>query len=141
MVYGWIWISLIFASVLLTLLTKRNLIASVAAGAVVPTVLDLFKVDFVWQVVAFLLGFIAYALVMIRYFAEGPTHRNSFDPSDLVGSRCEVIEEIDNAAGRGLVNVNSESWSARAVVDTDVYSVGESLNVVAVEGVQLICRK
>ena len=141
MVYGWIWISLIFISVFLTLITKRNLLASISAGSVAPTVLDFCGVDFVWQVIAFLLGFVAYALVMIRLFSGKSAVRGTFDPSDLVGSRCEVIEEIDNTAGRGLVNVNSESWSARAVLDSEVYSVGESLNVVAVEGVQLICRK
>ena len=103
--------------------------------------LDFCGVDFVWQVIAFLLGFVAYALVMIRLFSGKSAVRGTFDPSDLVGSRCEVIEEIDNTAGRGLVNVKSESWSARAVLDSEVYSVGESLNVVAVEGVQLICRK
>ena len=141
MIYGWIWISLIFISVLLTLITKRNLLASISAGSVVPTVLDLFSVDFIWQLIAFLLGFVAYALVMIRFFSGRSAVRGSFDPSDLVGSKCEVIEVIDNMAGRGLVNVNSESWSARAVLDSEVYYVGETLNVVAVEGVQLICRK
>jgi len=59
----------------------------------------------------------------------------------LVGSRCVVEETIDYDAGCGQVRVGTQSWSARAVNPDEVYEVGESLRIVAIEGVKLICRK
>ena len=59
----------------------------------------------------------------------------------IVGKKCVVIEEIDNFAGSGLVKVNGQSWAARSAYDEDCFSVGESLSVVAIEGVKLVCIK
>ncbi len=60
---------------------------------------------------------------------------------NLVGLRCVVVEKIDNYAGCGQAKVNGQIWSARGISDDDVFDVGETLNIVAVEGVKLICRR
>ena len=59
----------------------------------------------------------------------------------IVGKRCVVVEQIDNFAGCGQVKVGSQCWSARGTYDDDVFEIGESLDVVAIEGVKLICVK
>ena len=59
----------------------------------------------------------------------------------VVGERCVVVERIDNFAGCGEVRVNGQIWSARGVGEYDEFEIGETLNIVAVEGVKLICRK
>ena len=64
-----------------------------------------------------------------------------FNLESIIGSRCIVIEKIDNFAGAGLVKVNGTMWAARGAYDGDVFEIGESLNVVAIEGVKLICKK
>ena len=60
---------------------------------------------------------------------------------NVVGERCVVVERIDNFAGCGEVRVNGQVWSARGVGENDEFDIGETLNIVAVEGVKLICRK
>ena len=60
---------------------------------------------------------------------------------DVIGMHCTVVERIDNYAGCGQVAVAGQSWSARGAEDDDEFEVGESLRIVAVEGVKLICMK
>ena len=59
----------------------------------------------------------------------------------IVGKRCVVVETIDNFAGSGQVRVNGQGWSARAAYDEDVFEIGETLSIVAIEGVKLVCVK
>lgn len=60
---------------------------------------------------------------------------------NIVGERCVVTETVDNYVGCGLVKVKGQVWAARGVGDDDVFEVGETLSVVAIEGVKLICKK
>ena len=64
-----------------------------------------------------------------------------FNPENIVGKRCVVVEKIDNFAGCGQVKVNGQSWSARGAYEYDVFEIGESLSIVAIEGVRLVCVK
>ena len=59
----------------------------------------------------------------------------------IIGEKCTVVEKIDNYAGSGLVKVKGQMWSARGVTDDDIFEVGETLHVVALEGPKLICKK
>ena len=59
----------------------------------------------------------------------------------IVGERCVVTERIDNYAGCGQVRVKGQIWSARGVLEDDVFSEGETLKIVALEGAKLICKK
>ena len=60
---------------------------------------------------------------------------------EIVGEKCTVVETVDNYAGCGLVKVHGQQWSARGVDDDDIFEVGESLVIVAIEGVKLICKR
>ena len=60
----------------------------------------------------------------------------------IVGERCVVTERVDNQAGCGQVKVKGgQVWSARGVADDAVFSEGETLKIVAIEGAKLICKK
>ena len=59
---------------------------------------------------------------------------------EVVGQRATVVECIDNYAGSGLVKVGDQMWAARCVSDEDVYEAGQTVMVVALEGVRLVCR-
>ena len=139
MIYGWFWLALIFLAALITVLSRKNFYSSFAVGAVIPVILDIFKIDLIWQAVAFIAAFVTFLAVMAKFFLQDGDDV-SVDYSALVGNKCVVIEEIDNTAGCGQVKINGQSWSARAVIDTEVYKIGQTLSVVAVEGVKLICR-
>ncbi len=60
---------------------------------------------------------------------------------EIIGERCKVVETVDNYVGCGLVKVKGHVWAARGVDDDDIFEIGESLMVVAIEGVKLICKK
>ena len=91
------------------------------------------------------IGLIASALTIsacVAYvFYKNSYSNKSIVLDDIIGERCTVTETVDNYAGCGLVKVKGTEWSARSVNDDDIFKVGQSLTVVAVEGVKLICNK
>ena len=59
----------------------------------------------------------------------------------LIGEEAVVTEAINNLESQGQVKVRGQIWSARAFDKDTKYEKGEILNVVAIEGVKLICKK
>lgn len=59
----------------------------------------------------------------------------------IVGEKCVVTEKIDNYAGCGQIKVKGQYWSARGFYDDDIYECGETLRIVAIEGVKVVCKK
>ncbi len=78
---------------------------------------------------------------ILTLFTKKNKQEKEFNPDIIVGKKCVVIEAVDNYAGCGQVRVNGQSWSARAAYDEDRFEVGETLKIVAVEGVRLVCVK
>ena len=76
---------------------------------------------------------------LMRKICNTPAQDVSLE--SVVGEKCVVTERIDNFAGCGQVKVNGQGWSARGAYDDDTFEVGESLRVVAIEGVKLICKR
>ncbi|MBE6532533.1 MAG: hypothetical protein E7676_03360 [Ruminococcaceae bacterium] len=76
---------------------------------------------------------------LIKKLHNSPSQDVSLE--SVIGERCVVTERIDNFAGCGQVKVNGQGWSARGAYDDDTFEVGESLMVVAIEGVKLICKR
>ena len=72
---------------------------------------------------------------------NGINSSQGFDLESVIGERCVVVERIVSYAGCGLVKVKGTMWAARGSYDDDVFEVGETLRVVAIEGVRLICKK
>ena len=60
---------------------------------------------------------------------------------NIIGQKCIVTERIDNNAGCGQARVEGLVWSARSAFDNVCFEEGEILQVLAVEGVKLICKK
>ena len=59
----------------------------------------------------------------------------------IVGEKCIVTETIDNFAGCGQIKVRGQLWSARGFYEDDIFECGESLRIVAIEGVKAVCKK
>ncbi len=137
MVYGWIWIALIVITAALAVLTRKNIFLSLAIGSLAPLVMDIFGAELVFQLIAFVAVFLVIAIVI----GKRPGAKSGDGVDSIIGNRCVVVERIDGEAGCGQVTVNGQSWSARAVDETITYEIGETLKVVAVEGVKLICVK
>ena len=78
---------------------------------------------------------------ILALFSKKNGQEKEFNPDNIVGKRCVVIEAVDNNAGCGQVKVNGQGWAARSAYDEDRFEVGETLKIVAIEGVRLVCVK
>ena len=142
MEYGWIWIAVIIAAVIVEAFTDQLLSIWFVPAGIVATILDFINLNFVWQLLAFLVLSLLGILLIRRFLTKFKPDRSTRTNIDaIVGEKCIVTEKIDNYAGCGLAKVRGQIWSARGVEEDDVFEPGEILTVVAIEGVKLICKK
>ena len=137
MIYSWIWVALIVICAALAILTRKNIFIALAISPLPALVMDVFHVGVIYQLIAF----VVVSLICIIAVSKHPGTKSTDGFDSIVGMRCVVVERIDSEAGCGQVMVNGQSWSARAVDETATYEEGESLKVLAIEGVKLICTK
>lgn len=139
--YGWAWIAVIILAIIAEVLTDQLVSIWFVPGAIVATILDFVGVEIVWQILVFLV-ISAAGIVCAKLFLTKLRRGSSKTNIDaIIGERCVVTERIDNYAGCGQARVGSQIWSARGAHEEDTFEVGEVLNVVAIEGVKLICKK
>lgn len=143
MVYGWIWIAVIVLAVIVEALTDQLISIWFVPAAIAATVLDFAGVDIIWQLLVFflvaLLGIVVGRSALAKYLKPGKEAKTNIEA--IVGERCVVTEKINNLAGSGQAKVRGQVWSARSVTDDVTFEPGEILNIVAIEGVKLICKK
>ena len=89
------------------------------------------------------IALITLCIITIAYFVmkRYGVFKSSSGIDTIVGEKCLVTETIDNFAGCGQIKVKGQLWSARAFFDDDVFESGETLRVVALEGVRAVCKK
>ena len=78
---------------------------------------------------------------ILAIFNKKGQQDREFNPDTIVGKKCTVIETVDNYAGCGQVKVNGQYWAARSAYDEEIFDVGQTLRIVAIEGVRLVCVK
>lgn len=141
MEYGWIWIAVIVIAIVAEVITDQLVSIWFVPAAIIAVILDFINLDIIWQVLVFLVLSAAFIIiaktVLLRISADRITKTNI---DAIVGERCVVTEKIDNYAGCGQVRINGQIWSARGSRENDVFEVGETLDIVAIEGVKLICK-
>ena len=137
----YIWLALILLSGVLEVLTAPLVALWFIPGAFVAMILAFCSVT-VWVQVAVFLVLSAVCLISAK-----TVFRNFFIPKNekfnidaIIGEKCLVTEQIDNIAGRGAVKVKGLEWAARMISDDFVVEVGTRVEVIAVEGVKLICK-
>ena len=91
-----------------------------------------------WLIPIAIFSFIVIKIVLSKKGVEMNTQTNL---DSVIGEKCVVTEKIDNFAGCGQARVNGQEWSARGAGENDVFEEGETLKIVAIEGVKLICKK
>ena len=139
---GWIWISILVLAIIVELLTDQLISIWFVPGAIVSTIMDFCMAKPVWQILVFLIVSavgIVFGKTIVQKYVSIKDSKTNIDA--IIGERCVVTEKIDNFAGCGQAKVKGQIWSARGVSEDDTFEVGEILNVVAIEGVKLICKK
>jgi membrane protein implicated in regulation of membrane protease activity len=112
-------------------------------GALIGMIFAALGVEIWIQVLIFIVLSVSLIVVFQRFF-KGVLNANDKKKAtnlDLViGKTAVVVEKIDNVAGEGCVKIDGKYWSARTD-DGVVVEDGEIVEIVAVSGVKLICRK
>ena len=141
MTYGWIWLAIALFGILATLITKKIQYISLTPGAIAAMLLDILDKRPLTQLIVFVssISIVFFILTVILSVVIRRKKQNDVLNS-IVGSKCTVVEVIDEYAGSGQVRVNGQEWAAR-LVDDDVAQVGQTLKIVAIEGPKLICKK
>ena len=142
MIWGWMWIGIIVAAVAVEATTEQLISIWFVPGAVIATVLDAFSADILIQVLVFLVISIVGILFFRRLVTSKMNVKETKTNVDaIVGEKCIVTERVDTFAGCGQVKVRGQVWSARGANDEDAFEIGDTLQVIAIEGVKLICKK
>ena len=143
MSYGWAWIAILVIAIIVEVLTDQLISIWFVPGAIVATILDYLEVRLLWQVLVFLIISFIGIIVGKTYLSKKmkPAQSTKTNIDAIIGERCVVTEKIDNYAGCGQVKINGQIWSARGVDENSVFEIGEVLNIVAIEGVKVICKK
>lgn len=140
--YWWFWLAIICLAIVVEICTEQLVSIWFIPGAIIAIILDFCSIGLVWQVIAFLavsvVGIVVAKKYLVKLKREGTTKTNI---DAIIGEKCIVTEKIDNFAGCGQARVKGQVWSARGVMENDVFEPGEVLQVVAIEGVKLICKK
>ncbi len=98
--------------------------------------------ELIWiTVIAAIVVFAAAALIIKKVIGISSVNSSKSDIGAIIGEKCVVTERIDNFAGCGQAKIKGQMWSARGLFDDDVFEVGEVLQIVAIEGVRVVCKK
>jgi len=138
--FVWIWLLVLAVSIIAAVITERLIAVFGIPASVVSIVFALCNIHIIYQIVAFLCIF-SLGAFGVRYLLNRSKSASHGGIDAVIGEKCVVCEKIDNFAGQGLVKIKGLVWSARGVGEDDIFEIGESLTVVAVEGVKLICKK
>ena len=137
----YVWLALILVAGVVEVLTAPLIALWFVPGAFVAMILAFCNVPIYVQVIVFILlsaACLALAKTVFRKFFQPKNEKFNIDA--IIGEKCLVTEKIDNIAGRGAVKVKGLEWAARMLSDDVVVDEGARVEVIAVEGVKLICK-
>lgn len=81
------------------------------------------------------------AIAVLWLFCRHGKRHTIAGAASAVGRQGIVVETIENDAGCGQILVGGQEWSARSMEMGKPLRVGETVTVVAVQGVTMICKK
>ncbi len=137
----YLWLAIILLAGVVEIVTAPLVSLWFVPGAFVAMILAFCKVSIWIQVAVFLVLSVASLILAKTVFRKFFAPKNEkFNIDAVIGEKCLVTEEIDNVAGRGAVKVKGLEWAARMVSDDMVIAPGVRVEVIAVEGVKLICK-
>ncbi len=137
-----IWLGIVVAAVVVEVSTVALVSIWFVPSALISMILAFCNVPLWIQILVFLV-LSALCIIFIKPISNrflGVKHVAT-NADSLIGEEAVVIEEICNLEARGQVKVRGQVWTARAADKYQTYAKGDVLNVIAIEGVKLICTK
>ena len=144
--YGWaiVWAVVFIAALWVEAETCELVSIWFLPAAVASLVLALCNLDWWIQIVVFIalstLLLILSRTVLKKYLVK-KVGQEKTDTDLLIGRSAKVVEDIDNVEERGAVKINGQIWTARMEEDSERASEGESVVIVEIKGVKLICKR
>ncbi len=139
----YIWLAVIVAAVIVEALTFTLVSIWFVPGALVSMILSFVPAIAPWvQILVFFVLTLLF-LILVKPIASKflIKDRVATNADALIGEEAIVIEAINNLEAKGQVKVRGQVWTARAFDKDATYEVGETLHILAIEGVKLICKK
>lgn len=133
----YVWCAVLALSVGIEIFTRRLIAIWFLPAGTVSLVLSICTVSPLWQVVACLAVAALGILLSVLFLRKAP----KAPLMTVIGKSGTVTERLDLACGCGQLCIEGEYWAARPIREGDVYERGETVTVVAIEGVKLICKK
>ncbi len=134
-----IWSGMAVLAVLAEFYTNEGVAAMLIPGSAGAALVAYFELPLWLQALTFLGASVLF--FGIRALVLGRKQGQRLEIEQALGARCVVQEQVDNRAGAGLVSYGGNNWAAKSLLDEDVLEIGETVTVVAVEGVKLICKR
>ena len=142
MVWSWLWLGILLLAVIFEAISDKKIFFWFIPAALISAVIDFIPDTIIIQIIVFVAVSLIGIFVLRRYIPALISGRNKhYDIDTIVGERCVVTDRIDTFAGRGHARVKGQVYAARGLYDDDVFEVGETLLIVAVEGVKLVCKR
>ena len=144
--YGWaiVWAVVFIAALWAEAETCEMVAMWFLPGAVASLVLALCNLDWWIQIVVFIVLstlFLVLAKTVFKKYLVKKVGQEKTDTDLLIGKSARVVEDIDNFEERGAVKINGQLWTARMENDSDKAAEGESVVIVEIKGVKLICKR
>ena len=144
--YGWaiVWAVVFIAALWAEAETCEMVAMWFLPGAVASLVLALCNMDWWIQIVVFIALstlFLVLAKTVFKKYLIKRVGQEKTDTDLLIGQSARVVEDIDNFEERGAVKINGQVWTARMENDSEKAVEGESVVIVEIKGVKLICKR
>ena len=137
----YVWLAVLIVAAVVEALTTQLVAIWFAPGALVAMILAFCSVSPWIQLPVFIVLTVAFLFLGQKVFKKMfKFDKEKFNVDAVIGERCLVPERVDNLAGAGAVKVKGLQWAARSLNEGEIFEVGDTVEVIAVEGVKLICK-
>ena len=139
----YIWLAVIVLSVITEAATFTLVSVWFVPGALIAMILAFIPTIPLWVQIVVFLVITLLLLIFLKPIANKLLigKKVATNADSVIGETAVVTETINNLEAKGQVKVKGQIWTARAADQNTTYEAGDILNVIAIEGVKLICKK
>lgn len=139
----YVWVGLIVMSIAVEASTMALTAIWFIPAGIVSMILAFCKIP-IWIQIVVYIALSVLCLLLFKPFVKrlqrkGGELKTNID--SVIGATAVVVESIDNVHEIGSVKLRGVIWTARSEYDDDQLKTGDIVEVLAVSGVKLICKK
>lgn len=138
---GIFWLLIIVVMAIIEIITLGLTTIWFAGGALAAFIASLCGAGMLVQIILFIVVSVVLMAITrplaVEYFNKDRTKTNA---ESLIGKTAIVLQGIDNLKAQGLVSVNGQEWTARALNDTAIPEDAR-VEIVEISGVKLVVKE